>query len=189
LFPTKIKFDSESFFKMKFFAVLTTALVAIVSTVASQCAYYPAMGAQMQQFQLALQAQMDALAGISGWNTPALQAQYMNQLSALNNQLGAAVQNFQNSLTGYPGCTWDGNPFSFYATGIYDAWNAQQQYWPQLQAMVNAQAAWNPSAAIGYATSIQQQQAAMVRNAQAIQAAWGSPYAAAFGNPVWNCYW
>jgi hypothetical protein len=55
--------------------------------------------------------------------------------------------------------------------------------------MVNSQAAWNPSAAIGYAASIQQQQAAMVRNAQAIQAAWGAPYVAAFGTPVWNCYW
>ena len=77
---------------MKFLAIVSSAILALASSVASQCAYYPQMGVQMQQLQLALQSQMDTLAGLSGWNTLALQTQYMNQLAAINNQMGHSSQ-------------------------------------------------------------------------------------------------
>lgn len=160
------------------FAFVVAISAALFSSVFGQaCAVDGGLQTQLTQITQAAQSQIQQLQYMMAAQSPLVATNYANAIAQQYANLNNVMTQYQVAYRAYPyanQCAWQGNPWLFYADGIYNGYTAQQQQMAQLQALaVQGAAAWNPAAAAGYANALQAHYKAMLNNAQAIGGAWG----------------
>ena len=173
--------DLKPINQFKMFAFILAISTALFSSAFGQaCAVDGNLQNQLTQITQAAQNQIQQLQYMTAAQSPLVAANYANAIAQQYNNLNTIMTAYQTAYRAYPyatACQYQGNPWLYYANGIYNGYTAQQQQMAQLQVLAAQGAnAWNPSAAAGYATALQAQYTAMLNNAQAIGGAWGVRY-------------